>query len=271
VIQHGPLSNRIYLMSLDVQDCPGIVDRLDVLAEKNGYTKIFAKVPGSVKGRFLRCGYDEEAAVPGFFGGAQEGEEGAFLAKYLCKDRERDPDPEALRNVVHTALRKGQSARPPAPLPEGLALAPLGPGEAETMAALYARVFVSYPFPIHDPGYIRQTMDEGAAYHGVRQGDRLIGLASAEPDFEAGNAEMTDFAVLPKYRGMALARHLLPALEGRMARRAVQTFYTIARARSYGMNVTFARQGYQYVGTLTNNTNISGAVESMNVWFRHAS
>ena len=47
-----------------------------------------------------------------------------------------------------------------------------------------------------------------------------------------------------------------------------QTWYTIARALSAGMNITFAKAGYRYAGTLVNNTDISGTIESMNVWWR---
>jgi hypothetical protein len=34
------------------------------------------------------------------------------------------------------------------------------------------------------------------------------------------------------------------------------------------MNITFAKNGYEFCGTLTNNTDISGGLESMNVWFK---
>jgi hypothetical protein len=37
------------------------------------------------------------------------------------------------------------------------------------------------------------------------------------------------------------------------------------------MNITFAKNGYEYAGTLKNNTNISGNIESMNVWYKHLS
>jgi len=46
------------------------------------------------------------------------------------------------------------------------------------------------------------------------------------------------------------------------------TAYTIARAYSFGMNITFAERDYDFDGTLTNNTNISGRLESMNVWHK---
>ncbi|MFH1725408.1 MAG: putative beta-lysine N-acetyltransferase, partial [Elusimicrobiota bacterium] len=43
---------------------------------------------------------------------------------------------------------------------------------------------------------------------------------------------------------------------------------TIARAVSFGMNIAFARVGYSFGGTLWNNTNISGNIESMNIWHK---
>jgi hypothetical protein len=53
-----------------------------------------------------------------------------------------------------------------------------------------------------------------------------------------------------------------------MINRRIITAYTIARAESAGMNETFAKNGYKYCGTLVNNTNISGQIESMNVWVK---
>jgi hypothetical protein len=44
--------------------------------------------------------------------------------------------------------------------------------------------------------------------------------------------------------------------------------YTIARAIFRPINAVFAGAGYQYAGTLLNNTNICGSLESMNVWYR---
>jgi len=81
---------------------------------------------------------------------------------------------------------------------------------------------------------------------------------------------MTDFATLTACRGHGLALYLLQQMEEEMKLRGMHIFYTIARAYSHGMNITFARNGYTYAGTLTNNTNISGSLESMNVWYKKA-
>lgn len=141
-------------------------------------------------------------------------------------------------------------------------------GDARIMSALYNRVFATYPFPIGDPAYIRRTMDGQVVYFGIWLGGELAALSSAEMDVEARNVEMTDFATLPAYRGRHLATLLLEAMEARMHARKIATSYTIARATSFGMNITFATMGYQFGGRLVNNTNIAGEFEDMNVWYK---
>jgi len=53
-----------------------------------------------------------------------------------------------------------------------------------------------------------------------------------------------------------------------MKARGIKTAYTIARAASPGMNITFGRAGYAFSGRLKNNTQIAGDLESMNVWHK---
>jgi putative beta-lysine N-acetyltransferase len=89
-------------------------------------------------------------------------------------------------------------------------------------------------------------------------------------DKENRNAEMTDFATLPEHLGNGLAVHLLNFMEPEMQKRGIATLYTIARAISPGMNITFAKCGYIFGGTLINNTQISGSIESMNLWYKPA-
>jgi putative beta-lysine N-acetyltransferase len=134
------------------------------------------------------------------------------------------------------------------------------------MSRLYRKVFPSYPFPIEDPEYIKQTMRTHVQYYAFVSNGQLLALSSAEMDLTQKNVEMTDFATLPPYRGQGLAVQLLKHMETQMAAQGMATAYTIARAVSPGMNITFAKQAYQYNGRLINNTHISGQIESMNVW-----
>lgn len=264
-IQHGPSSNRIYLMKLDRRDLPDIVNNLDELAYREGYTKIFAKVPSSVAEDFIAQGYRKEAAIPRFYRGEKDVD---FLGKYLEPERAHSEDPDALAKVIALAQDKAEDGQIRWPLPDGLELIPCVPEQAEEMSRIYREVFPSYPFPIHDPAYLRETMSSQIDYFAMVRDNELIALSSAEMDLAGANVEMTDFATLPAHRGQGLARCLLQEMEAAMLRRNMHTAYTIARAISPGMNITFAQMGYAFGGVLTNNTQISGAIESMNIWHK---
>ena len=264
-VQHGPHSNRIYLMKLDRSDLPGIVDRLDAFARENRYTKIFAKVPASAARPFTSQGYEIEATISCFYNGT---EDAAFLGKFLDPGRARAENQAELDRVLSLAKSKATDASAACAPPSGFDLASCGPDNAGEMSAVYKEVFPTYPFPIHDPGYLRDTMKSHIDYFGVRRKARLVALSSAEMDHRGANVEMTDFATLPSHRGHGFAVLLLRAMEAAMRERRMITAYTIARAVSPGMNITFAKMGYTFSGTLINNTNISGGIESMNIWHK---
>lgn len=136
------------------------------------------------------------------------------------------------------------------------------------MVELYKSVFESYPFPIYEEQYILETMKDNLIYFGIWKENKLVALSSIELAKKYSNAEMTDFAVRKEYRGSRLARYLLRVMENKLSELSVKTAYSTARAKSPGMNVTFAKNGYTYSGTLINNTQISGQIESMNVWYK---
>ena len=261
-VQHGPTSNRVYVMRLDLDDLPGLLDDLDDLAVREGYTKVFAKVPASAREPFLDRGYIEEARVPRLFRGR---EDGCLLSLFLDPARARD---RGSFDDVLRAARTASANRSPRPLPPGADCSPASPADAFDLAALYRDVFATSPFPIHREGYIRETMKCGVRYFCIRIGNEIAAVSSAEMNPEENYVEMTDFATRPGFRGQGLSGNLLDCMESAMRAAGMQTAYTIARATSLPMNITFARAGYAYGGTLLNNTGICGGVESMHVWYR---
>jgi putative beta-lysine N-acetyltransferase len=264
VVQHGPHNDRAYLMKASDADLPGLVAALDGLARRQGYSKIFAKVRSRALETFRDAGYRVEATVPGFYGGAEDGH---FLGKYLDAKRAEEPDPDRVEAVLAEC---GAPRRALPPLGPGLRMVVLDGRHVERLAALYGEVFDSYPFPIDDPEFLRSAMAQDTVYHGVFSDGTLVAASSAEMDRAGENAEMTDFATLPTARRQGLAGHLLTRMHADMRETGIRTLYTIARAVSFGMNLTFARLGYRFAGTLTANTQIMGRFESMNVWYRPA-
>jgi putative beta-lysine N-acetyltransferase len=264
LIQHGPHNDRIYLMKLGQGGAGTLPVDLIAMAREHDYSKVFVKVPADQSAQFGEAGYVEEAAIPRLFNGA---ETGSFMGYYLNELRATETNAAALDKILNLALDKSGSAI--GSLDRDLfARQQCEAGDVEEMAAIYQTVFQTYPFPIHDPAYLLDTMRNQVDYFGVENGGELIALSSAEIDEAALNVEMTDFATLPEWRGNSLGLHLLRRMEKEMQQKGIKMAYTIARAVSVGMNIVFAKLGYTYGGRLKNNTNISGEVESMNIWYK---
>ena len=267
LIQHGPHNNRIYLMRLNTKDTRSLIATLDEMALKRGYGKVFAKIPASEWKSFKSADYIKEAVVPGFFMGKING---FFISKYFTARRQRAQNVENLLQFGKQAgegttsnMHPGSRAKQDVVLCE--------PSDAREMSAIYRKVFETYPFPIQKPAYLMRMMKEGVRYYGIRMEGKIAALAATEIDSASKNAEMTDFATLPKWRGMGFAGFLLNFMDKRACELGLKTGYTIARAASPGMNYVFQEGGYIYAGLLKNNSQICGSIQSMTVWYKHFS
>lgn len=266
VVQHGKINNRIYLMKLAANDAPNIVPELDKLAAKNNYAKIFAKIPTQTLPAFIAGKYVIEGCIPRFFNNKTDC---FFVSKFIDKSRKVIPESELelfgellLTTIKSTRLKYKHSLQ--------FKLEKLSAVDAKAIAEVFKAVFKTYPFPIHDPNYILKTIrDDKTRYFGIKERTKLIGVSSAEIDILNKNAEMTDFAVLPEYRGHGLAFRLLNMMELEMKLINIKNVYTIARLKEPGICKTFLKSGYKFSGTLLNNTNISGNIESMNLFYKH--
>jgi len=264
IVQHGHFNNRVYVMKLAPADIPEIIRFADDLCVREGYSKIFVKVPESSVELFSDNGYVTEATVPFFYHGQDTA---VFMAKYSDPHRKQVANSAAIAEVLSAASGYAQAGYTPR-LPEGLSLVRAHAGDEKEIAALYRSVFETYPFPIFDPEFITKSMKGDVRYFCVCRSQRIVAMASCEVNADAQNAEMTDFATDPQFQGKGLAGNLLYAMENDVRKEDIRLTYTIARALSYPINMTFARAGYKYAGMLPNNTNIGGAMESMNVWYR---
>src|SRR5690554_6139789 len=148
-IQHGPESNRVYLMDFRSSDFPEIIETMDTLANNNGYTKLFVKVPSRFGPKFRMAGYETEAIVPGFFNGM---EDALFMVKYKDATR-RNPDKKEMDIFQDLLLSEINIDIPE--LDNSYALRPLTREDAEEMTTIFSQVFESYPFPIFDPEFLK--------------------------------------------------------------------------------------------------------------------
>lgn len=264
IIQHGKNNDRIYIMKIGTDDISALLKEINELAKFKKYSKIFAKVHSEKTNDFFRDGYKTEAVIKGYFNGSSD----AFLmAKYFSPKRAVLKNSDETELIIETA--KAKAVDLPKPKIIDYEIIKCSKEHSPQMAALYKSVFKTYPFPIDDPKYIKRTMDENIIYFAAVKGKEIIALSSCETDKQSQSVEMTDFATSEKYSGNGIALQLLKEMEKDMIANNFITAYTIARAASAPMNITFARNGYEYSGTLINNTDISGGIESMNVWVKN--
>ena len=265
VVQHGAHNDRIYVLKLEPGTVQELLPCLDSLASENGYGKILVKTPSPLWPAFRECGYVREAVVPGFFKGETDG---VFAAKFMS-----DPNTmEVLDAKLKRLINDEQDADAAFQRAGGAAtyqVASCSRSDLPEMCKVYQSVFATYPFPIDRPSYLGQVLNKDALYYCLKAKGVIAAVSAAEIDRKAQNAEMTDFATLPKWRGRRFASRLLKHMESEMAKRKIKVLYTIARADSLAMNLVFKRNGYGYGGVLKNNSQICGRIENMLVWYKH--
>ncbi len=262
-IHHGTYSDRIYVMSYNSSETKMMLDYVRKLGKDKEYGKIIIKAREADRVLLLNAGFTKEGEIEGYYKGTNPC---LFMVKYLKPDRRGVRKKAKILDGIDKAKEKKTNL-------DGFewpdyAFRSLGEEDIEQMIKVYEEVFQSYPFPIYDPNYIKKTMMEDCQYFGVFDQESLIGLSTCEINHKEKNVEMTDFAVLPTYRGHKLAKALLIIMEKAMLEQGISTHYTIARSQSLPMNMTFSSLGYHYGGTLWNNTQIAGNIESMNIWVK---
>ncbi len=258
-------NNRVYLYELYPQDYPRIIEYLNNLALKNNYTKIFSKIPSKFLPGFISDGYRIEAYIPKLY----INDDAVFVCKYFNDERQKINKSEI--EIFQNIILNNHYANYTIPKQERYIIRRLGLDNAKDIKIIFKNVFESYPFPIFDESYIKETIaNKSNIYFGAIYNDNLIAVSSAEINDIYKYAEMTDFAVLEEHRGNNLAILLLNYMEDELINEKYKMFYTIARLNSPSMNIIFLKNKYKYSGTLINNTHIGGKIESMNVLYKYA-
>lgn len=263
VIEISKLCMRIYLTNFFGYKVKETLIELDKIAKEQNLTKIIARIPVNYKEDFLNNGYILEAHIPKFYNNRIDA---YFMGKFLTPERKICHDKEIIENVLEVSVQKPISSVDN--LPEGFCCKKIEELDIVDLAELYKSIFETYPSPIFDTNYIAKTIHNSEEYLGIWKDGKLIATAATEKDFEAQSAELVAFAVIPEYRGYNLPLYLIKELEKILKEQKFKTVYAIARAISYGMNISFAKMNYIYAGTLINNTCISGNLEHMHVWYK---
>lgn len=260
-------NQRIKVVDYEGPDIEGLVLKTRFLAEANGFDKIIVLASRSDWQHFLRHGYVLEAVLKY----ALRGEDAYVVSKFRSQERLTS------HNLMEeTLLIEDIMAKEALPEKErDLLVAPefqfrLAKREdIPSLVELYQSIFESYPSPLMHVDYLEAVFHKETLFAVATLGGRVVAAASAELNPSHRAAELTDCATHPDARGKGLMSALLSVLEGTLAERKYICAYTMARARSFGMNNVFYQLGYEFLGRLVNNCDIYGAYEDMNIWVRN--
>ena len=81
------------------------------------------------------------------------------------------------------------------------------------MIEIFKDIFKTYLSPVFDANYLKKMIKEKMLFKAILKNGKIISIASADMDEENLNAEITDCATYPEYRGQGLLTNLIYSLE----------------------------------------------------------
>ncbi len=258
-----PYSNRIrcdHPSLEDVSDARELGEALLEAAESQGRGRVVVLADTSIEPGLRAAGFCREGLMPRFYRGETDC---AVLGAYpdLGRAELANPDPVAEVQAMLEHPRPGRKHTPVSTRRARVADAP-------QVAALLADTFEQYPTPSGDPDYLAEAIEDGCPFRIVEHEGEPVACASADLIREARTAELTDCATRPAFRGRGLMQFILEDLVDDLREMGYPTAFTLARAAIPGVNLAFARLGFELRGTMPQSCRIGEGIEDMNIWSR---
>lgn len=241
-----------------------LIEKAEELVKQNHAEKLIIKGRKEDFFTFLQHGLQPEAVVDRYFLGS----DAYFFSKFYTPERKRNDHWITEDGMIQSIYQLDTTAEKVYP-PKEYELKRVDENSAVELSALYSHVFQIYPTPMHDPEYIKKTMNDGTVYYAFFHQGKIVSAASAEINAFYKNAELTDCATLTEHRKYGLMKLILQELEGELKREGIYCAYSIARSLSFGMNAVLFQLGYGYRGRLMNNCYIYDKLENMNMWVKN--
>lgn len=258
------INSRLKVKEFSGNDTEGLSRYIINVARDNKLGKILFNAGEGLKPVLEGAGYVLEGIYPGFFNGVDAYGYSFFTDNNRKKSPYLEKEEEILRAITDSTRNNSRAKS----LPEGLSMRVVTSDDVQPVVELYRKIFSTYPSPLLDTGYVTRVMNSHVLFVAVFKGDRPVSAASADMDLKNKNAEITDCATLPEYRGKGLLTHLIKYLEKAMKGKRINCLYSLARAGSYGMNASLYNLNYRFTGRFINNCHIGGRYEDMNLWVK---
>lgn len=255
-------NNRLVIWEQDIINLWQSIEDIRKLAEKIPWLgKIIVFCTENYWKEFIASGYRLEGYMEGFINGAPA----VVVSKFLQQERAVPKDFLQEDRVLEKIFAKNSSSTKRQLGADYIIRTPVFE-DIPQMAELYNKVFILYPTPVKNPSHLRACMQKNYLYKVIEHKGEIVSAASAEINYYYKAAEITDCVTKEEYRGQGLMYHLVGALEEEMMRSKLKTLFSLARAKSFGVNSVFHQSGYSYRGRLINNCKICSGFEDMNIW-----
>ncbi|MDQ2085187.1 putative beta-lysine N-acetyltransferase [Herbivorax sp. ANBcel31] len=260
-----PISKRMKVYQLPSNyNNARFVSELKELAKEKKCDKIILYVKKNERKLIDQNEFHKEGFIKGFFNG-----DTAYIYSLFCNPKRKTHVSLLEEQNVLKIVAGDNKTIQDVSMPQGYTMRRAAETDVFQMAKLYTEVFKTYPTPMNDPDYIIEAMNNHVYFTVIEKDGEIISACSADvlPEFEA--AELTDCSTLPLYRGKGLLTSQFFYLIDFMKKKNIKTVFSYSRAVSVGMNLINKRFGFKYGGRLIQNSNISGRLETMNIWYKN--
>lgn len=267
LVYHGNMHNRIYFTEAKEADLGTLLPKMKELAKTKKYEKILSKASEGSMNVLTSNGYTVEAKIPGLYNGTIDG---YFLADYVSQRRHENDEKtrKTIESVKVIALAANkQDSDSHFELPAKTEVKKLNTANFDQLEELHRKAYKYHPHQIKDKDHFNLLATLEHEFYGLFENGELLVSAIVAIHEEEANIEIVDFTTHPDYRGQNLSYFLVQHMKEQMKSYRCKTMYTMVRATSYGLNITFSKHGFQLAGTLTNNCVVRDTLESMNVWY----
>lgn len=256
-------NKRVKVLQYSGESIKGLVLNVRELAEANRFDKIIFMAKEDDWENFLSHGYMLEAIIRYY----HNGDKAYVMSKFRSLERATS---SAL--MEETKLIEQLMEVPPQinyqEVPKGHEIRLATREDIPELAKLYDEVFETYPTPLEEVEYIEKIFEVSSLFMIVTFEGKIVAAASGEFFSELGSAELTDCATHKEHRGKGLMTLIIRKLEEELIHRGYQCGFSMARAKSFGMNQVFYNLGYHFMGRLVNQCDIYGDYEDMNIWVK---
>lgn len=254
------INKRLKIIKYRCNDYDMLCREIDRTAKKYNLTKILLTAKEDDWQKFFVRDFILESLHPALF----SGQPGYHMSKFISIDRLKSDVYILEKNI----LKKIHESYPHKlkKIADAYIIDNVKDNDINQLLNLYKTVFTTYPTPINDREYLKKSLYMNHIFKVIRHQGKIVSAASLDIDRSTNSAELTDCATLPEYNGQGLMAALVCALEQEAKKIGLHTVYTMARARSIGINKVFYNNQYKYYGCLINNCDICGQFEDMNLW-----